>query len=400
MRVILTSLPVYSHLVPLVIPLAKQLQQSGHEVVVATGADFETELDKHQVASLILPRAYSIEQIATDPELAKKLDVTAFSTMQNGINPRDPEIVGKIFQEIFFGKPALLFGEDLAEAAQRWQPDLIVRECTEFGSALAAERLDIPLAVLDISPISMADNELAATCLGKLRTEFGLEASATTASLNGLQRIAVVPKIWYQEENPIIRHYLPPAEPVNIPLDPAIANLTTDGPLVLATLGSAAPKMQDMSDNIFNTIIETLGDLPCTGIVAIGKDKNPEDWPGKIPDNVHLTSFVQQRKLLPSCDMFITHAGFSGVRESLLAGVPMVAIPLFAEQPINAQRLTELGIGLTIDPTELTRETLHTAVDQVLHNPTFRVKAKGLQRRMLGLPGFDQLAIDLEKLIH
>ncbi|HEY0499684.1 MAG TPA: hypothetical protein VGD48_28320 [Kutzneria sp.] len=37
MRVLLTGMPVYSHLVPMLVPVAKALRAAGHEVVVATG---------------------------------------------------------------------------------------------------------------------------------------------------------------------------------------------------------------------------------------------------------------------------------------------------------------------------------------------------------------------------
>lgn len=37
-----------------------------------------------------------------------------------------------------------------------------------------------------------------------------------------------------------------------------------------------------------------------------------------------------------------THAGYSGMREALTAGVPTVCLPLFADQPRNAARIQDL----------------------------------------------------------
>ena len=44
MRVLLTSRPLWSHLVPMVVPVAQALQAAGHEVAVATGATLGNDL--------------------------------------------------------------------------------------------------------------------------------------------------------------------------------------------------------------------------------------------------------------------------------------------------------------------------------------------------------------------
>ncbi|MFE7171702.1 glycosyltransferase [Streptomyces sp. NPDC057616] len=119
--------------------------------------------------------------------------------------------------------------------------------------------------------------------------------------------------------------------------------------LVLATLGSNTGHMLS-GDSVLKDVVEALGALPCQGVVALGAHQDPRAWTGPRPGNVHLASFVQQRLLLPACDLFVTHAGANGIRESLSAGVPMVAVPLFADQPVNADRLTDLGLGLTVRP--------------------------------------------------
>ena len=51
---------------------------------------------------------------------------------------------------------------------------------------------------------------------------------------------------------------------------------------------------------------------------------------------------MPQQRLLNSAELFVTHAGYSSVREALTAGVPMVCLPLFADQPHNAARVEEL----------------------------------------------------------
>src|SRR4029077_8171190 len=180
-------------------------------------------------------------------------------------------------------------------------------------------------------------------------------------------------------------------------LDPMIAGLPSDRPFVLATLGSntwATPR----ESLPFHQIVEALGALRCTAVVALGQDADPAAWTGPRPDNVHLVSFVQQRLLLPACDLFVTHAGFGGVREALSAGVPMVGIPLAAEQPANARRISELGLGIGLTLEEASTATLTAACRHVLDDPAYRSATRGFQRQILGLPGTDGLVADLKEL--
>ncbi|WP_279580765.1 glycosyltransferase [Fodinicola feengrottensis] len=127
----------------------------------------------------------------------------------------------------------------------------------------------------------------------------------------------------------------------------------------------------------------------------MGTGRDPAQWQGARADNVHLTSFVQQNLMLPACDAFITHAGFSGTREALAAGVPMVTLPMFAEQPENAVRIAEIGAGTGFRLEDVTADSLRTAVEQVLTDPTYRSHARGLQRQMLALPPLEGFLTDL-----
>merc|ERR1711948_120688 len=42
---------------------------------------------------------------------------------------------------------------------------------------------------------------------------------------------------------------------------------------------------------------------------------------------------------------FITHAGFNSLQESLIAGVPLIAVPQAVDQPANARKIESSGWG-------------------------------------------------------
>ena len=74
MRVLLTSGPVYSHLVPMMLPIASALQTSGHEVAVATSAILADELHRSRLRHVPLPRMLAPSQMASDPTTPGKWD--------------------------------------------------------------------------------------------------------------------------------------------------------------------------------------------------------------------------------------------------------------------------------------------------------------------------------------
>ncbi|WP_329071720.1 glycosyltransferase [Amycolatopsis sp. NBC_01480] len=88
-----------------------------------------------------------------------------------------------------------------------------------------------------------------------------------------------------------------------------------------------------------------------------------------------------------------------GVREALSAGVPMAAVPLFAEQPENAARVHGLGLGVHIDPAGLTPDALATGIERVLDEPSYRSAVRSFQRRILGLPALAAFTSALASLV-
>ncbi|KAJ4850899.1 hypothetical protein Tsubulata_035644 [Turnera subulata] len=62
--------------------------------------------------------------------------------------------------------------------------------------------------------------------------------------------------------------------------------------------------------------------------------------------------WVNQREILmhPSVQGFLSHSGWNSVLESICAGVPILAWPMMAEQPLNARMIVEeIKIGLRVE---------------------------------------------------
>uniref|UniRef100_A0A5S6R2Z6 glucuronosyltransferase n=1 Tax=Trichuris muris TaxID=70415 RepID=A0A5S6R2Z6_TRIMR len=97
-----------------------------------------------------------------------------------------------------------------------------------------------------------------------------------------------------------------------------------------------------------------------------------------LPSHVHVFDWVPQRQLLNSrkVKLFITHAGYNSLLEVTLAGVPVILIPLFGDQPGNAARAVRHGLGLQLQVTGITADILEEKIKQVLSNERIATRAK------------------------
>jgi glucuronosyltransferase len=70
--------------------------------------------------------------------------------------------------------------------------------------------------------------------------------------------------------------------------------------------------------------------------------------------------------------VFITHGGLMGCQEALFYGVPMIGIPLFADQLSNILQFVAKDMAIKINYNNLTMISLDEALNQVLNNPIYR----------------------------
>ncbi|KAK6062037.1 UDP-glucoronosyl and UDP-glucosyl transferase, partial [Cooperia oncophora] len=84
--------------------------------------------------------------------------------------------------------------------------------------------------------------------------------------------------------------------------------------------------------------------------------------------NIVYYDWVPQVDLLADgrVKLLITHAGMNSIQEAVLFGVPMVTVPLFADQYTNAAVANERGFSVTLDKLFLSKEVIVEAISTVL----------------------------------
>jgi UDP:flavonoid glycosyltransferase YjiC (YdhE family) len=391
MRALLTVQPSVGHLHPLV-PVARALSGAGHDVAICSAASFRQEVE-----------AFGLTHIdaGLDWLMSDQSTWNAFPPMPPP-GPGFARFAVTTLADITTRRMV----PDLLAVAREWRPDLIVREGMEYGGCLVAERLDLPHASVAGNAYAAVDSpeiryfpgnrRMVAEPLARHREELGLPPDPDTLMPFRHLHLSFTPPAWDGPSAPrppntrFLRHTstLPPGARLS-----AWAERLPERPTVLASLGTVFNK----TPGVLEAIVNALAGESINLIVAIGRDQDPGRF-GPQPDHVRLEPYVVQPLLLAHCDAFVTHGGFNSVKESLGAGVPMVVVPITADQPYSADRCADLGVGRTIGPEERTPEALRDAVRRVLDEPSYRSSARAFQAEMAALPGPAELVALLQAL--
>jgi UDP:flavonoid glycosyltransferase YjiC (YdhE family) len=258
---------------------------------------------------------------------------------------------------------------------------VFVREISEFGGCVAAERLGRPHAAVQVSAFRPRLHGVIAPRLNRARDAVGLSADPDVAMLYRHLLLTPVPANYEDPEAPF-----PPTACAfqRVSFDrrdderlPSWFDSRSSHPMVYATLGTAYNRFPD----IFSAILTALSAEAMTLIVTIGDSLNPSDF-GEQPPHVHVERYIPHSLLFPHCDLVITHGGFGTVMDALSAGLPMVMIPIAADQPDNAQRCAELGLAQVIEPGCRTPAAINEATRQVMEDSRYRQHAERLRDEM------------------
>ncbi len=139
--------------------------------------------------------------------------------------------------------------------------------------------------------------------------------------------------------------------------------------------------------HFYQTCINAFGNSDYQVILSLGHRFHLSDLP-PIPDNILVMNHVPQLDVLKRADIFITHAGFNSLSESLYYGVPMLLISQMVEQTVNALRVQELGAGIYLKSKKVTERTLIQNVEKILADKNYYTNAGILQKSLRDAGGY------------
>ncbi len=313
--------------------------------------------------------------------------------------PVDMEREQQDLRERFARRGARERSAELLAICAQWQPDVIVCDEVDFGSMVAAERLMLPhAAVLVIAAGSLVRPEVMSEPLQELRAAHGLSPDPELKMLSRNLVLAPFPPSYRDPRFPL------PAtaysiRPLTLDLSPNdtvpswFANLP-DGPIVYFTLGT---EFNLESGDLFSRVLAGLSKLPIYLVVTVGRQVDPAEF-GPQPDNIRIERYIPQALLLPRCSLSLSHGGSGSVMGALAHGVPMVLIPMGADQPLNGERCAALGVARVLDPIAATPQEIRGEVETVLKDSRYRLHTERLRDEIASLPGPDYAVDLLERL--
>jgi glucuronosyltransferase len=69
--------------------------------------------------------------------------------------------------------------------------------------------------------------------------------------------------------------------------------------------------------------------------------------------------------------LFITHGGLLSTIEAINRGVPVIGIPVFADQFLNIARAVSSGYGIQINLNNITSESITWAIQEIIESPKY-----------------------------
>ena len=385
MKILISCPPAHDHLLAL-LPVAEAAKREGHDVAIAVLARFaevvtDAGLKHFPAGEDWIPDAIDNH---TDDILPEKME----------------QFTQDFMAEMLCGPAAIAMAENVSEIMDNWKPDIVLRDSSDMGGLLAAERAKLPhisVGVLDFNWMFLGERIVQA--LNKRRVEYGLVEDP-----NGMRQYA------FGHINMMCPEFAP--EELTLPntfsvrvdgvrpgdtLPDWITNLAAaEKPLIYASFGTAASTIPGFGPAL-RQVVDGLGSVEANSIVSVGKSLN---WNGKpviderdIPKNVHIVDWAPQALLMRNVDLLITHGGPSTSRQGIVCGVPIIAIPLLFDGFEIANRLCDYGLAKQLDWTKLNASQVCKTVNEVLENPKYRRFARKLQRKALAVPSIDNDAV-------
>ncbi|XP_072784606.1 UDP-glucuronosyltransferase 2A2 isoform X4 [Taeniopygia guttata] len=164
-----------------------------------------------------------------------------------------------------------------------------------------------------------------------------------------------------------------PAKPLPKEMEEFVQSSGEHG-VIIFTLGSM---VHSLSDEKSNVIAKALSQLP-QKVLWRYKGKKPET----LGSNTRIFDWIPQNDLLghPLTKAFITHGGTNGLYEAIYHGIPMVGIPMFADQHDNLVHMVAKGAAVQVDFNTMKTQDLVDALNTVIYNSTYKENALKLSK--------------------
>ncbi|XP_071481852.1 UDP-glucuronosyltransferase 2B37-like [Diadema antillarum] len=165
-----------------------------------------------------------------------------------------------------------------------------------------------------------------------------------------------------------------PAKPLDKDLEEFMQSSGDHG-VVLYSLGSYYASITLSHPDIIKMFVDAFSRIPQKVILHL---KEPPSY--ELPDNLMMLPWLPLNDLLghSKTRTLLYHGGNNGFYEALYHAVPLILMPLAADQDDVAVRAVSGGFGTRIDKRRLSSDYIYEQVNEVLTNPKYQNNANRL----------------------
>ncbi len=364
MTVLATFVGGWGHAEPL-LPAARLAQARGHRIVFAG-------------QSAVLPRLAGLgfETTVVGPD--------TLGTKRLPLVPVDREGERRVLRDHFVRRYGAERRASLMALFEQERPDLVLADEADVGAVAAAECVGVPSVTVTVLVAgTMRAPSVVEEPWNELRAAAGLPADPGCERLGGTLALFPVPRSFRDPTVPwpsTVRAVRPPI------LDEATAVApSSTTPFVYATLGTV---FNLESGDLLHRLVRALEQAPVDALVTVGPHIEPDEF-GAV--GVRVEQFVPQHEVLGRCAAVVCHGGSGTLVAALSLGVPVVVLPMGADQPDNADRCEALGVGLVLDALTADAATIADAVTAVTSDRRYAKAAAELAAEAARQPRLDEV---------
>jgi MGT family glycosyltransferase len=406
-RILMFNVPGHGHVNP-TLPVVRELVVRGEQVVYYLTDEFEPQI--HRAGAVF--RRIDRSQLGFGPPSGINFGGQADrSQMLQRITTFFPRMMADGLRQV----PRLL------DRARAEEADCVIYDpFCPWGRALA-ELLGLPAvafvptyAITEYSPLlrrmsSAFDGELSPAAVEamndfrdvsqQLHDRYGLtllrltDLFARPEALN----IVTLPRQFQPDAEALDERYVfvgpslaPRGDTSGFPL-----NRLADCQTLYVSLGTVF----NANPEFFAACFEAFADSDWQVVLSIGTRTDPS-MNGGIPDNFLVRPHVPQLEVLEHTDVFVTHGGMNSAMEAIYYGVPMVVVPQQPEQAMTAARIAELGLGVALEPEQITAGALCDAVATVSCDDSYRSRIAHMRQAARDAGGYLRAADVIQQFAH
>ncbi|KFN02293.1 UDP-glucosyltransferase [Bacillus clarus] len=383
LNILMVNFPAEGHVNP-TLSIVKAFTERGDEVHYITTESFKERLEGVGATVHIHPDL--LKEISIDTDTSSGLN--AFFNVHIQTSLYILEITKRISKSINFD---FVF-YDIFGAGE------LVKEYLKVPGVVSSPIFLIPDELLKIMPFSpdtevpFYPDEPAEILLNQMEERFGVSPKSNLQFMNNTGDICIVYTSRYFQANGnsfgennlfIGPSFLKRKTSGDFPID-----MLKDTKVIYISMGT----LLDQVEQFFNTCIDAFSNFEGIVVIAVG-DRTDISKIKPAPDNFIIAPYVPQLDVLNEADVFITHGGMNSVHDAIHYNVPFVVIPHDKDQPMIAQRLTELEAAYRLLKGDVNVQSLKEAVHEVLSNVKYKEGIRKINDSFLDCGGPEK-AID------